>query len=148
MDSVRHPAKLYGSAADEQDTELAGTWRGQMDAMLVFTYVVFSILPLVISSAPYQTALTTPLRPGAVSLRFRLQAAHMGGEWRWPYHFPFAPFMPPSFSVTGRVICSPTPNGERPTSIISLCNGLLEDVDEDSMDQSSTDFPLLSILHS
>ena len=38
--------------------------------VLLSTYLILSILPLVISSAPYQTALTTPLRPCAVFLRF------------------------------------------------------------------------------
>jgi len=38
--------------------------------VLLSTYIILSILPLVVSSAPYQTALTTPLRPCVVFLRF------------------------------------------------------------------------------
>jgi len=38
--------------------------------VLLSAYLILSVLPLVVSSAPYQTALTTPLRPCAVFLRF------------------------------------------------------------------------------
>jgi len=38
--------------------------------VLLTAYLILSILPLVVSSAPYQTALTTPLRPCFVFLRF------------------------------------------------------------------------------
>src|SRR6266851_2045854 len=36
-------------------------------------YLILSTLPLIVSSSPYQTALTTPLRPISVFLRFVLK---------------------------------------------------------------------------
>ncbi|KAI0290963.1 hypothetical protein BC826DRAFT_955940 [Russula brevipes] len=54
--------------------------------VLLSAYLILSVLPLVVSSAPYQTALTTPLRPCAVFLCF-VSRCPCGREGRRPYHF-------------------------------------------------------------
>jgi Family of unknown function (DUF6535) len=111
-------------------------------SVLLLAYLILSVLPLVVSSSPYQTALTTPLRPCVIILRFvffRLPMLAMKGS-------------PP---ISFRSVIHATLQHKRSRDLLAdterraasldhlALQWLLKGVDEDNMDKFVTGLPAL-----
>ena len=109
--------------------------------VLLVAYLTLSILPLVVSSSPYQTALTTPLRPCAVFLRFvfRLPVWVVKGIPHISLRTVLASALQHNRS---RDLLADT---ERKASTLDhlALQWLLEDVDEENMDKFVAGLPAL-----
>jgi Family of unknown function (DUF6535) len=106
--------------------------------MLLSAYLVLSILPLVLSSSPYQTALTTPLRPCVVVLRFVLFGLPVLVLKGSPISFRPTPLQ----HNRSRDLLTVTERRAASLDHLAL-QWLLKDVDEDRMDKVVAGLPAL-----
>jgi len=109
--------------------------------VLLVAYLILSILPLVVSSSPYQTALTTPLRPCAVFLRFifRLPVWAVKGIPRISFRTVLTSALQHNRS---RDLLADTERRASSLDYLAL-QWLLEDVDEENMDKFVAGLPAL-----
>jgi len=109
--------------------------------VLLAAYLILSILPLVVSSAPYQTALTTPLRPCFVFLRFvfRLPMWAVKGI----PHISLRTILTSAFQHNrSRDLLADTERKASSLDHLAL-QWLIEDVDEENMDKFVAGLPAL-----
>jgi hypothetical protein len=109
--------------------------------VLLSAYLILSILPLVVSSSPYQTALTAPLRPCVVFLRFafRLPMWAMKGAPRIPFRTVLSTALQNNRS---RQLLADTERRAASLDYLAL-QWLLKDVDEENMDKFVAGLPAL-----
>ena len=113
--------------------------------VLLSAYIILSILPLIVSSSPYQTALTNPLRPCVIVLRFvlfRLPLLVMKGTPPTSFRFHIAAILQHNRS---RGLLADTEQRSANLDHLAL-QWLLEDGGEDIMDKFVTGLP--ELIHS
>ena len=109
--------------------------------VLLSTYLILSILPLVVSSASYQTALTTPLRPCVVFLRFVFKLPMWAVKGAPPISFRSILAAAVKHNRSRDLLAA---TDQRAANLDYLAlQWLLEDMDEEGMDKFVTGLPAL-----